>query len=194
MYSGKKLWILTLVVCVIAIVSSQNAGSNIRVKAQVEATPTPTAYSDLLLSDIRGIDAKTIAAYQKGEGAGLALPAELNGYPGPRHVLELADKLGLTEDQRQKIKALADEMLPQAIELGNQILSKERDLELAFRSSTIDENFLQQQVTSIAELQGKLRVVHLRTHLATVKILSPAQIMQYNMLRGYTTMSGDHQH
>jgi hypothetical protein len=33
---------------------------------------------------------------------GLALAAELNGYPGPAHVIELAKSLGLSEPQRAK--------------------------------------------------------------------------------------------
>jgi hypothetical protein len=36
---------------------------------------------------------------------GLALPAELNGYPGPIHVLELSDKLGLSAEQKSRIEA-----------------------------------------------------------------------------------------
>ena len=35
-------------------------------------------------------------------GMGLALAAELNGYPGPAHVIELAKSLGLSEPQRAK--------------------------------------------------------------------------------------------
>ena len=36
-----------------------------------------------------------MADLRAGRGMGLALAAELNGYPGPAHVLELADKLDL---------------------------------------------------------------------------------------------------
>ena len=37
----------------------------------------------------------------------LALAAELNGYPGPLHVLELADRLGLSAEQRGKVQQLS---------------------------------------------------------------------------------------
>ena len=37
---------------------------------------------------------------------GLALAAELNGYPGPRHVLDLADQLGLTPEQQVEAQRL----------------------------------------------------------------------------------------
>lgn len=46
---------------------------------------------------------------------GLALPAELNGYPGPLHTLEHADELGLTFEQRARTKALFDAMRVEAI-------------------------------------------------------------------------------
>jgi hypothetical protein len=39
---------------------------------------------------------------------GLALAAELNGYPGPIHVLQLSDKLGLTPEQKARVQSLFD--------------------------------------------------------------------------------------
>jgi hypothetical protein len=47
----------------------------------------------------------TIADLKAGRGMGLALPAELNGYLGPIHVLELSDKLGLSAEQKSRIEA-----------------------------------------------------------------------------------------
>jgi hypothetical protein len=37
---------------------------------------------------------------------GMAKAAELNGYPGPAHVLSLATQLGLTPDQHQQVTAI----------------------------------------------------------------------------------------
>jgi Spy/CpxP family protein refolding chaperone len=122
----------------------------------------------------------------------MALPAELNGYPGPRHVLELADELELTSDQQTQIQALFDDMLPQAIALGEQILSQEADLELAFRDGTIDEESLRDALGSIESLKAELRFVHLRTHLVTLEILTPHQVQLYNSLRGYAASTEDH--
>ena len=42
---------------------------------------------------IKALSDQQIADLGAGRGMGLALAAELNGYPGPSHVLELADKL-----------------------------------------------------------------------------------------------------
>lgn len=44
-----------------------------------------------------------------------ALAAELNGFPGPSHVLGLADKLDLTFDQRASINTLFDLMKAEAV-------------------------------------------------------------------------------
>jgi Spy/CpxP family protein refolding chaperone len=122
---------------------------------------------------------------------GFALPAELNGYPGPRHVLDLADDLELTDEQLTEIQALFDEMLPQAIALGEQILTQEEALELAFRDETITDEFLRSSLAESGRLEGELRYVHLSTHLATIDILTPHQVLQYNQLRGYDAPEHD---
>lgn len=40
-----------------------------------------------------------MADLRSGKGMALALPAELNGYPGPSHSLERADQLKLSPEQ-----------------------------------------------------------------------------------------------
>ena len=160
--------------------------------AEQATTPTSSPYRDLLDSEIRGLADQTIEEYLTGKGMGLALPAELNGYPGPRHLLDLADDLELTSEQTAQIQALFDEMQPQAIALGKEILTAEATLEEDFRQQTIDNNSLESQLQTIATLQAQLRFVHLNTHLATVEILSPHQITLYNSLRGYSDMPMDH--
>ena len=42
---------------------------------------------------IKALSDDEIAAFLNGEGMGFAKAAELNGYPGPAHVLTLAQKL-----------------------------------------------------------------------------------------------------
>ncbi len=122
----------------------------------------------------------------------MALPAELNGYPGPRHVLDLAAQLHLTEEQQAEIQALYDTMLLEAVDLGEQILQAEAELELTFRDNSMDEAFLEEQLTAIGALQAKLRFVHLRTHIATAAMLTPEQTEQYSVLRGYTPEGTGH--
>ncbi len=156
-----------------------------------EATVTPSGYGDLLDTEIRGLSPEEIADYRNGKGLGMALPAELNGYPGPSHVLGLAEELELTDEQEAEIQALYDEMLPQAITLGEEILAKEAKLELDFREGTITDASLEQQLNDVGELYAQLRFVHLSTHLETITILSQHQIRLYNQFRGYDESSTD---
>jgi Spy/CpxP family protein refolding chaperone len=160
-------------------------GQNEMVQSQEDGTPTPSPYSALLDTELRGMSEETIDAYRMGSGNGIALPAELNGYPGPRHVLDLADELELTDEQREPIQALYNAMQPEAIRIGEAILAGEAALELAFRDQTIDESSLEAQLTTLGTLQAELRFVHLRTHLATIDILTSEQVERYNILRGY---------
>jgi hypothetical protein len=57
-------------------------------------------YSGQQTRSIKALSSEDIAALLKGEGMGMAKAAELNGYPGPVHVLTLAKELKLTESQR----------------------------------------------------------------------------------------------
>jgi hypothetical protein len=150
-------------------------------------TPQPTSpYIDLLDSPIRGLSAEEISDLETGAGAGFARSAELNGYPGPRHILDLKSELELNEDQLIQVQALYDEMNGEARQLGAEILQMESDLELAFRDQTIDEDSLDKKVAALADKYGELRLLHLRTHLKAIDLLTSHQLVLYNQLRGYT--------
>jgi Spy/CpxP family protein refolding chaperone len=116
---------------------------------------------------------------------GLALAAELNGYPGPAHVIELADSLGLTPAQRSKVDTLFAAMKAESIPLGQKLIVQETELERQFASRTITETGLASAVHDIAQTQGALRAAHLKYHLAVSEVLTPAQIRRYPELRGY---------
>ena len=158
-----------------------------------DSSATPSAYASLLDDEIRGMDAATIEGYRTGQGLGMALPAELNGYPGPRHVLEMSEELNLTEAQRAEIQALFDQMQAQAIPLGQEILIAEADVERAFREKTIDEAGLSARLDEIAVLEAQLRYVHLSTHLATIDVLDEFQVQHYNVVRGYADPAQFHE-
>ncbi len=57
-------------------------------------------YADLKSRSVKALSEQQIADLRAGRGMSLALPAELNGYPGPSHTLENADALGLSPAQR----------------------------------------------------------------------------------------------
>jgi len=134
---------------------------------------------------IKALSAEDISALLKGEGMGFAKAAELNGYPGPRHVLDLDAQLKLTPDQRQRIQAIFDRMRAAAKPLGAELVERERTLDRLFQKGNISPDQLTTETAGIAELQGRLRSVHLSAHLKTRALLTADQIAMYQSLRGY---------
>src|SRR5262245_32536556 len=152
------------------------------------AAPAPnSAYREQLATGSRGLSAQEVDDLLVGRGMGLARAAELNGYPGPRHVLDAArDKqLVLTEDQTAAVQRIFDGMEQDAQKLGASVVKEEKALEAAFRAGTITDADLIARVKRIATIQGYLREVHLRAHLATRAVLTDPQIARYKELRGY---------
>ena len=143
---------------------------------------------------IKSLSSGDVADYLAGNGMGLAKAAELNGYPGPAHVLALADPLALTDPQRADTQAVFARMQAEARSLGERLVAEERALDRAFADHTVTPDALATATASIAALQGRLRDVHLRAHLEQVRILTPGQVARYASLRGYTDAQPTHQH
>jgi Spy/CpxP family protein refolding chaperone len=125
------------------------------------------------------LSAEDVQQLLDGEGMGLAKAAELNGYPGPKHVLERAAHLDLTDDQRAKIEEIRERMLGEARRLGKEIVDAERALDEAFRSRSVDGGSLTARTAAIGALQARLRATHLAAHLESVTVLTPAQVKHY---------------
>ena len=129
------------------------------------------------------LTAEAIRQLLEGEGMGLARAAELNGYPGPKHVLELKGPLELSKGQEARVETIRQQMLEAARPLGRSIVEAERALDEAFRTGRMTEEDLSQRVAAIAHLQAQLRHAHLRAHLQTTALLSRAQVARYDELR-----------
>ena len=121
-----------------------------------------------------------------GRGMGLARAAELNGYPGPKHVLELADSLALSPDQRAEAERLRAEVETEAQDLGAQVVEMERRLDALFAGGAATPEAVDRMTTHLGALRGRLRAVHLRAHVAMRAALTPEQATAYARLRGYT--------
>lgn len=134
---------------------------------------------------IKALSPEEITAYQQGAGMGLARAAELNGYPGPRHVLELADSLALTPTQRYETQAIFDAMHQVATRLGEEIIAKEAALDRLFAEEWADAGAVAALVDDLGALQARLRFTHLNAHLALKPLLTPEQVARYQHLRGY---------
>ncbi len=151
-------------------------------------------YAGQQTREIKSLEATTIQALQEGTGNGMALVGELNHYPGPRHVLAMAAHLGLTAAQQRQTENIYARMHAAAVPLGLRIIEKERQLNRAFQDGTISDESLQGLTAQIATLNGELRDVHLRAHLALKHVLTLAQIEMYDSMRGYGgDMPGMHQ-
>lgn len=156
-------------------------------KAWFATSVIPSPYVAQVTSPVRGLSAQEVADLRAGRGMGYARMAELNSYPGPRHLLDLQKELQLSTEQIAAINAIFVEMEQQAQSLGQQIITGEEQLGVAFATNTLDETTLQSQVMQLANHYGQLRMTHLQAHLAVTPLLTTAQITAYNALRGYTS-------
>ena len=136
---------------------------------------------------IKGLSEDDIQELRRGGGWGLAKAAELNGAPGPAHLLELSDQIPLNPSQISAVEQLYKAMQTAAIEEGNELIRLEMELDSAFADGTITEEMLRQLVDGISQSRGRLRYIHLSTHLSTPKLLTEDQIARYNQLRGYAS-------
>jgi Spy/CpxP family protein refolding chaperone len=153
----------------------------------LQPTTAPSPYAGEEARPIKSLSREQIDGYLNGRGMGLAKAAELNSYPGPMHVLELKDELRLTREQVEQAQRAFDEMKQRATKLGRAIVDRERELDEAFSERTIDDRSLDERVREIGRLEAELRAAHLRAHLRMREALTPAQIDEYDRLRGYRT-------
>ena len=137
--------------------------------------------------DIKSLSLEDVDAYLSGKGMGLAKAAELNGYAGPAHVLELASELALTPEQRTRTEALFASMTSKASSLGRALVEEERKLDRLFATKTVTPELMANSLNEIGLLQAKVRAAHLEAHLAQVGILTPEQNARYAPLRGYSS-------
>ncbi|MDQ5857754.1 MAG: Spy/CpxP family protein refolding chaperone [Acidobacteriota bacterium] len=147
-------------------------------------------YSGEESREIKALSPEEIESYRTGAGMGFAKAAELNHYPGPKHVLELASEIGLSASQKKETQWAYDAMHAQTVGLGERLVVAERGLDGLFAAEKIDEASLARSVREIARLQGEIRLEHLKAHLAMRALLTPAQVAKYDALRGYG--SGEH--
>ncbi|WP_337179501.1 periplasmic heavy metal sensor [Hydrogenophaga borbori] len=142
-------------------------------------------YAGMQDRSIKALSAQQMADLRAGKGMSFALPAELNGYPGPSHTLELAEPLRLNPEQRARTQALFEQMQREAGEAGQALIAAERELDALFRNKQATPELLSAAVGKAADAQGAVRETHLRYHLKMMEVLSVDQVAAYQRLRGY---------
>ena len=164
----------------------------------VVALATPAVASET--APYAGLDARNIATLSEkdvddllaGRGWGFALAAELNGYPGPAHVLELAETLELSDTQRADVQAIFDAMNAEARVLGAQYVAAEAAVSRAFESGEVDAKTLAALIAASGAIEADLRRVHLEAHLQVKPLMTRHQTMLYSRARGYGAAGGGH--
>jgi Spy/CpxP family protein refolding chaperone len=179
---GKKTLIWT---GIIAIAGFLVAAAETVLQSAESSTISP--YAAQLSSPVRGLSTQEVDDLLEGRGAGYARVAELNSYPGPRHILDLQQNLNLSSDQVRQIEGTFQPMQANAQHLGRKTVEREQQLSTAFARGEIDSAELKLQTEELSKLYSQLRATHLDAHLQVKPLLKPEQIAAYNELRGYTT-------
>jgi Spy/CpxP family protein refolding chaperone len=135
--------------------------------------------------EIKALSSSEITSLKNGSGMGYAMAAELNQYPGPMHVLELAKGIDLSAEQVRATEQLMLNHKAEARALGAELIEAERQLNELFVSKQATDASVRLQTEKIALIQAKLRASHLVTHVKQTALLSKEQIARYQLLRGY---------
>lgn len=162
----------------------------------VSASEDPS-YAGQERRSIKSLSEQEIESLRRGDGMGFAKLAELNHFPGPRHVLDLSRELDLSPRQLADTRDLYDEMRKDAKSLGAGIIEAESELDRKFELGSITAGSLASALREIGRLRARLRYVHLRAHLRQRELLSAEQVRKYDALRGYgEALDGhsNHQH
>ncbi|MEM9356710.1 MAG: hypothetical protein AAGB04_10890 [Pseudomonadota bacterium] len=140
---------------------------------------------------VSSLSAADLHALRNGQGWGLAKPAELNGYPGPIHVLELADRLKLSKVQVSRLREIYREMNDSARRIGMAFVQSEVELDALFKTRAVTPDALKRALAKTSQLRANLRAAHLNAHIKTVPLLTVHQRHLYMRLRGYSN-KGSH--
>ena len=168
-------------VAALALHIGGSTASEVSVDAHTKVGP----YAGQEQRAIKSLGSAEVSALLSGEGAGMAKPAELNGYPGPAHSLELAQGLGLSPSQIDRSRLLMNQHKVRARDLGAQVVAAERELDELFASKQATEDAVDAAALRVGLLQASLRAEHLKTHIAQTALLHPDQVRKYAELRGY---------
>ncbi len=144
------------------------------------------------LHSIKSLSGEEIESLRQGEGMGFAKPAELNHFPGPKHVLDFSNDLGLSPSQLAATKSLYEEMRHNAVALGEELLMAESRLDQDFEEASISSHTLKKALLEIGRIRAQLRYTHLESHLRQKQLLTPEQISKYDELRGYQGSAHNH--
>ena len=126
------------------------------------------------------------AVVRDGRGFGMAFAADQHGYPGPMHVLELKDRLGLTAEQETRVRAVMAAMFAESRPKSARLLEAEARLRTLFASGAADEAAVRAATAEVERARNGVRLVHLLAHLKTRDLLTDTQRQAYHAARWTT--------
>ena len=151
--------------------------------AQHDHTTSP--YTHTQSAEFATLTPDEVREVRNGEGMGLARAAELNSFPGPRHLLDLKADLDLTQAQIARIEAIHAKMKTRAIAKGEAILQAERHLGNLFAAGRPTATETNRMTEHLGIMRGQLQAIHLLAHIESTRELTAGQIEHYDRLRGY---------
>jgi Spy/CpxP family protein refolding chaperone len=177
--------------------TAQQRDTPFKIEPQIVITPSiptaPSPYVGFETREVKTLSTERQEGLKRGAGLTYALAAELNGYPGPMHVLELADQLGLDADQKTRTRVVFDKMRKDAIIAGQALIAAEANLDRLFQMKQVTYDRVEAQTAVAAGQEARLRAIHLNAHLTMRDILTPEQTESYERLRGYgKSIDGTH--
>jgi hypothetical protein len=158
---------------------------SVALMAQIAFAQPASSYAGQQTRSVKAYSEAEVADLLAGRGMGLARSAELNAYPGPQHVLELTEKLGLSPAQRSATEALIAPMRAAAQKHGAELIARERELDALFADGRAMPERVRAAVEAAAAAQARVRQAHLDAHIAQRAILTAEQVSSYQKLRGY---------
>ena len=153
--------------------------------APAQHAHTMSPYAHTQSSEVSTLTPEEVRELRNGEGMGLARPAELNQFPGPKHLLDLVADLDLNPAQLARIKAIREKMKMRAIAKGGEILEMERRLADLFASGHPSVEEMNRITEHLGVMRGQLQAIHLLAHIESARELTADQIESYDRLRGY---------
>jgi hypothetical protein len=172
-----KAFLLATLLAVSTSLAAQHAGHH--------AGQGHSPYAGQQSREVKAMSDQEVKDLLAGAGMGFAKAAELNRYPGPMHALELADRMELSAEQRERLAALMHRHKASARKLGERVVALERELDALFAGGKATPGEVEQLTLAIGEAQGRLRADHLKTHLETTALLTSEQVDRYVKARGY---------
>jgi Spy/CpxP family protein refolding chaperone len=164
---------------------AQQRDTPFRIEPLNPSAPQPSPYVGFETREVKTLSTERQEGLKQGRGLGYALAAEMNGYPGPMHVIELAEPLGLDADQKARTQAVFNKMQKDAITAGQALIAAEAHLDRMFAAKHATADRVEAQTAVAAGQEARLRAIHLNAHLAMMEILTPDQVESYGRLRGY---------